>query len=309
MNDYPIIEVPEDAGHEDEPMGTKPKFWFRDREENYWLFKHPRPNTGEDWAEKVVCELAKVMGLPCAETELAKFQGTAGGVSQNFVRESDEMLLHGNELLFMNDPSYPRTAHYDAAVHTFDRVKRILSFKELRNPLRWTPPPHAQTPMHTFIGYLVLDAWVGNTDRHHENWGWIMKVTGDTASDWTVHLAPTFDHASSLGRELQDERRDTWVHELRITTYAAKGRSALYGNENDPRPLSTIDVVRRAAQSYPKATAGWLNIVACIQEERVDEIIAAIPDERMTSSAKRFATQLLSCNAETLSKLSEEMQR
>jgi serine/threonine protein kinase HipA of HipAB toxin-antitoxin module len=43
-----------------------------------------------------------------------------------------------------------------------------------------------------FLGYLMLDAWIANLDRHHENWGLVLT------KDITGHLAPSYDHASSL---------------------------------------------------------------------------------------------------------------
>jgi hypothetical protein len=46
----------------------------------------------------------------------------------------------------------------------------------------------------------MLDAWIGNGDRHHLNWGLVRnKLTPNIIE--TIHLAPTYDHASSLGRE------------------------------------------------------------------------------------------------------------
>ena len=53
---YPIIQVDPEWVLEDEDMGTKEKFWYRKPGdgENKWLFKHPRSNTGEHWAEKRV---------------------------------------------------------------------------------------------------------------------------------------------------------------------------------------------------------------------------------------------------------------
>ncbi len=56
---FQIIEVPADVPREQEQMGTKPKFWFQDEDQGYCLYKEARPNTGEDWAEKVAAEVEK----------------------------------------------------------------------------------------------------------------------------------------------------------------------------------------------------------------------------------------------------------
>src|SRR5690606_26529729 len=54
-----------------------------------------------------------------------------------------------------------------------------------------------------FAGYLTLDAWTANTDRHGENWGVLQADDGS----WT--LAPAFDHGSALGSGLTDLNRTT----------------------------------------------------------------------------------------------------
>ena len=42
-----------------EQLGSKPKFWFRlEGDEQPWLFKFTRENTGEDWSEKIASEVA-----------------------------------------------------------------------------------------------------------------------------------------------------------------------------------------------------------------------------------------------------------
>lgn len=48
---------------------------------------------------------------------------------------------------------------------------------------------------------MCFDAWIANTDRHAENWGIIAKSNNINV------LAPTFDQASSLGRNESDENR------------------------------------------------------------------------------------------------------
>jgi hypothetical protein len=76
-----------------------------------------------------------------------------------------------------------------------------------------------------FASYLVLDALIGNTDRHHMNWG----VLDDPGSPRV--LAPTFDHASSLGFLLSDEQRnlrlDTTDPRQTVEAYASRSEQLL----------------------------------------------------------------------------------
>ncbi|MEH2132796.1 MAG: hypothetical protein V7K86_19645 [Nostoc sp.] len=54
---FSIIEVPLDAPDADEDLGTKEKFWFRHQYLGRCLYKKARPNTGEDWAEKIAARV------------------------------------------------------------------------------------------------------------------------------------------------------------------------------------------------------------------------------------------------------------
>jgi hypothetical protein len=70
-----------------------------------WLFKRCRPHTGEDWAEKVAAEVAALLELPHALVELAEADGERGSICRDFAGHSD--LIHGNELLWQLDRTYP----------------------------------------------------------------------------------------------------------------------------------------------------------------------------------------------------------
>ncbi len=55
-----------------EPLGTKRKFWYIDDRDRRMLFKAEERGTGEDWAEKIACELCGLLGLPHVSYDLAK---------------------------------------------------------------------------------------------------------------------------------------------------------------------------------------------------------------------------------------------
>jgi hypothetical protein len=216
VNPYDVFEVPGTASERSEPMGSRTKFWFR-RDDNPWLFKATRPNHGEDWAEVLAAELAEALGLPHARYQLATWRGQQGVVTPTFQHEGflDESsssvsaeyfdLVHGNELLQRLDPTYPREGmrYVRTPKHTIAAVSEALESTRAGLPVDWTPPAGIENAPQVFAGYLLFDAWIGNTDRHHENWAVLLN-----RSDATVHLAPTFDHAASLGSHEADEARD-----------------------------------------------------------------------------------------------------
>jgi hypothetical protein len=94
-NEPSILEIDPKWRREIEDMGSKPKFWFRHQDE-MWLFKQARPNTGEHWAEKVASEIAELLGLPTHEVILASYEGEMGCAVRSFLREN-QILVHGNE--------------------------------------------------------------------------------------------------------------------------------------------------------------------------------------------------------------------
>ena len=106
-----------------------------------------------------------------------------------------------------------------------------------------------------FIGYLLFDALIGNTDRHHENWG-IIVVPED--GQFTFWLAPSFDHASSLGRDLTDSRRrerlTTRDTRGNVEAYAERGRSAFYSQDQSGRTMTGRGVVSSLLEMHPEPT-------------------------------------------------------
>ena len=56
---FEILEVPKNAEESIEQLGTKYKFWFHHPTLGRCLCKLGRPNTGEDWSEKVAAEFTE----------------------------------------------------------------------------------------------------------------------------------------------------------------------------------------------------------------------------------------------------------
>ena len=294
---YPIIEVLEQDAESVEQLGTKPKFWCREEHGQSYLFKESRPNTGEHWAEKVACELCSLIGIPHAQYDLASFNGKKGVVCYNFVPKGAG-LIHGNELLVERNAKYPVSQFHRVKEHTLELVMHTIGRTGAKPPYGWQPNEQVKRGTDVFAGYLMFDAWIANQDRHHENWGIIW--TGET-----VHLAPSYDHASSLGRNESDERREYRLTEkgrdgrLLIESYIENAHSAFYISDGSTR-LKTIDAFERAAKRNSSAAKFWLNQLKNISDNDVHTVFKNIPETEISDLATEFAETMLKLNKKRL---------
>ena len=298
---FPIIEVPADAARAEEAMGSKSKFWYNDTNFGDCLFKQSRPNTGEDWSEKVAAELCQLLGLPHATYELAIWNEKRGTISPNLLPDKTA-LVHGNEILAGLVSSYPKHEGYKVSQHTLSLVLTAASQSGIQLPPNWSPPPGIDNAVATFIGYLVLDAWIGNGDRHHENWGFVVPLPGGIPK-----LAPTYDHAACLGRELLDTRRQQRLAQNTVQAYAEKSRSAFFRQEGDSKPMLTFDVFAAVTRDYARSAALWLDQLAKISSEQTKTLLYRIPQSRISPIALEFAHQMLDINRDRLLCLREEL--
>jgi hypothetical protein len=301
---FQIFEVSLEAPEKQESLGTKEKFWFRHQQLGWCLYKKSRSKTaGEDWSEKIAAELCCLLKLPHAEYELATCNGEYGVISRSFLPENGNLLL-GNEILARIYPDYP-TDTKNLSPHTIERIFGAFDdLSEVLIPLKWEALGEIGKVHHVFVGYLLLDAWIGNSDRHHENWGFLEL-------DQKLYLAPTYDHASSLGRNESDEKRSARLRTrdkgYSVGAYADKCHSSFYDNIGKSKPIKTFESFAKAVKLYPKAAYVWLNILESVSQKNTLQLLQRIPENRISAIAIEFAQNILNHNRDKLLKLQEQL--
>jgi hypothetical protein len=294
---FRIVTVPDQAPSLMEQLGTKQKFWFRDEGGQRWLFKEGRPNAGDDWSEKVTSELCDLLGLPHVAYDLAEWRDRRGIVSCSFVSPRGA-LVHGNELLAKVVSDYPTTKFFRVSQHTVRRVLAILRNRRIRPPIGWPGFPAVRSALDVFVGYLMFDAWIANQDRHHENWALVVTPRG------AIHLAPSYDHASSLGsNETDGNRKDRLTTRDRrrsIERYVERALSAFYASPSSNKPLSTLAAFQEAGRISPKAAETWLERLRHVSSRDIALIFDQIPQDRITPVAIEFAQRMLELNHQRL---------
>lgn len=298
---YPVIELQTAWLLGDEQMGSKDKYWMQlPGDSNPWLFKYSRMSaeivTGEHWAEKIAAEIAALMGVPHARVELAMLDGHPGSLSQRFMQLSragvSVELEHGNALLAGYVTGYDRTKKNKQSDHTLSNILKVVE-------LLFPSSRERVLSMRQLAGYLVLDALILNTDRHHENWGVLRTVNPDHTV--TYEIAPSFDHASSLARNEPPEKLAHWLAESgRIERYMHGAHGGIYLEGNSAKGANPYTIAEKAMLEWPEYFAYWQDVLDKIEQQELERIVDRVPDSMMAIESKLFVKALL---ALTLTKL------
>ena len=313
---YPVVPIPTrfDAR---ENRGTRTKFWVQiEGGTDRWLFKIPRGNTGEHWAEKVAAELGCLVGIECAQVELARYvdedglehglhvpdreeaerrepPSWLGTICKSFIpdvqlEDEEYDLFHGWQVLQWVVEGYDTSLRFGQREHNIKNI--TFAMADLMGIITLNPMPHWDHVLEELVSYALLDGLIGNTDRHHENW---MIAAVAYSDDMRIQVMPSFDHASSLGRELTDDRRRNILESDGVLRYLKRGRGAVYVDSKHERALSPLRLARLLCRWNPRFTRRTLDRIGSVSDDEIRMVIQRVPSEFMSDIAKEFAWQVV----------------
>ncbi|EMK3382403.1 HipA domain-containing protein [Vibrio parahaemolyticus] len=309
--DYPIYEVYDQNFDDFEDMGTKSKFWFTDpTDSKQYLYKSTHTEDkngnhvirqGEDWAEKISCELARSLGIPHAIYDLATHNGQMGTRSLNFSEPGDK-LYFGNHLLERVEQNQNLEPKLGQESQEVSRVAFVMEKVVVKPPRSWENNGSIKSALDVFIGYLMFDCLISNQDRHNENWALVVNSEGK------ITLAPTFDHAASLGRNESDEKRERRLNPAQenqsVANYVLKSKSHFY---LDGKRLKTIEALIEFSKLSPAAALEWIERLEHLTNEQVISIVSRIPEHVMSDTAKQFCIAIIESNRKRIFDLKPEL--
>ncbi|NYE57206.1 HipA domain-containing protein [Carboxydothermus ferrireducens] len=276
--------------------GKIPKTWLVSPELNkYFLFKVPRQNTGEIWAEKIFSEVGKLVGIKTHNVYFAKrmsFDGSyiIGIICENIARKS-ENLIEAYELFSTEYNNFDKRndIRYNVS-NTLKIVKSQFSGIVERVDL--------ENILNDFFTMIIFDALMGYTDRHCENWGLLF-------SEGKISFAPLYDNGSCLGREFCSKINNcnTEIGCKKIlqklnspkdfSNYLIKAKSLILYDTCTPE--SHFNLIQKIVNSKngDRLIRIWENIIARISDEQIIDVINKIPEEIMCINQKNFAQKII----------------
>jgi len=174
-----------------------------------YLFKEPGGTRAQQiWSEVIAYELSRDLHLPVPPAFLAHGPGNgAPGVLIEF--------FYGHPL----DPEM-RFVH---AIERLQGLKFSIDFE--RGSLK---DNITLCRLHRVPGWrtwwartLAFDAIIGNTDRHTENWGFLVEP-GEKRPEYS--MAPAFDNGTSLGYIIREEQLANYTRPAELERLIKRGR-------------------------------------------------------------------------------------
>lgn len=246
---------------------------------------------GEDVAEKLGSEFARLIGVPAAPVQLAIRGGVRGALVED-VRLPDWELQAGQalmpEVVSDYDPDDP-----EQRGHNVGAIRAALE--------RFTAPPGSQLPddfraFDAFAGYLVLDALIAHGDRHDRNWAVLVPPPGVSQRE---ALCASFDHAASLGFTLSDPARAEYLRKGSVSEWAARGRASRFEHRRGSRWQTLVELAGSAVALCPAVTRTyWRERILSVDSDSVVGVVDAARD--LSDVTRRFTIDLIMVNRRRL---------
>ncbi|MEV7618812.1 HipA domain-containing protein [Microbacterium sp. NPDC089321] len=284
-----------------EPRGASEKVWLCEpggsstRPDGHWLFKPATVHANGtrqvgDWTEAVAADIAAHLAIPAAQAQLVVRDGAQGVLSRNvrpaeYDMESGRLAMLDRISVALRDSARDGTASIG---HSLANIRLTLD--------AYGPPPGASSwsvcsGYDVFVGYLVLDALIGNRDRHEQNWSVLRARSSRGPAD---SLAPAYDMEASLGFQLTDEaKRSRLANADSLAAFARKGLAQRFDGD---RKVTLVDFAARAVED---CTSEGVRRIATLVEEIATtdfEALLANRDGGVSEATRMFAGAVLMIN-------------
>ncbi|MED1508722.1 HIRAN domain-containing protein [Bacillus proteolyticus] len=282
--EYPIIdvnswEIVEEMGP---GAGDREKEWIKQVEtDRIAMFKVPREDRGEHWAEKLCSEIAQVIEFPCAKVDLAIRNDKVGCLSHFFVNSEEGYSHYDGGKFFPYDYDDETNKGYNIQL-----IYQVLSAENL---------------FEDFLFIVVFDALVGNGDRHQDNWG----ITRHDKKTETF-ISPLYDNSACLGRELSIVRVKEYLDsESEFLRYVFRSASKMGWEET--KKEKHFALIKRLYVLFPEQIAALINRLELLTDERIDEIVDALPLSVISLEHKLLVTKYIKKRRDILIRIGDNM--
>jgi len=235
------------------------------------------------WGEIIAYRFGSVIGVkvPPAHIGLSKIYeenvDTYAALIEWFYDENKDTYITGEQIMV-------------GLMKDFDTKKgRKHNFKRIRNFSKHI----IKEVLNCWASILTFDTLIGNTDRHQENWGLVLKNAKlNPKGSNEVYLSPAFDNGTALSYEILEQNIDLY-EEDKLERYL-KGKKAMHHMKwslDLIRQLNFYEFMKIFTVDFPQIKpiiAQHLSFSYQQVEEVLAPLVGAVSDPKYKLTRKRL---------------------
>lgn len=202
------------------------------------------------------------------------------------IKKSQQLLIEGVNIIQGKYPYYNKENLKD------DFSKQVYSVEMVKDALE------NENFFKYFLNVLIFDALIGNSDRHHSNWGILLQLYNENQQyevlgiSGKASFAPLYDNGSSLCAYVEESEIDSLMKDkMRFEALINTKSKAIIG-WNNVRPIRHFELVQNIKNTYYKQTI-----------KIVQKICENITEQSIENILEKFETNIISDKRKKLVKL------
>lgn len=275
--------------------GASEKEWLVNDKNEIGLFKFPKSEaTFEHFSEKIAHEIASKIGLASAVIDIGYYENRLGSISYLINDSSEEELIEGVTLISKNRVNYDMKNLQDIDTKEYYSFYMILEAIESYNI------------KNDFFKVVIFDYLIGNTDRHHSNWGILQSISDKKE----VKLSPIYDNGSSLccyikEEDIRNKKNDLqWFNAI----LESKSTSIIRIDKLKKKKPKHIEVIMYLKQKFYSETISFVKIIKDnLTESEIEEIIETYSYNVLSEERKDFLKKYLKEKVKKLLEIYNEL--
>jgi hypothetical protein len=256
-----------------------------------YLFKEPihwPKHEHQFWSEIVAYRIGSIMEVPVPPTFFAmKNPDTPGALIEWFYDYPGQRRRYVDGGIYMKrhvlDYDYKKGKQ-----HNFKTIAGFMRGLAIHGILD-------EDWLEHWAKVLTFDAIIGNTDRHHNNWGLIWDYETVMTGSSVVN-SPAFDNGTSLGYEILEEDIDKFQDINKMMKYIERGRHHMRWALIESQRLSHLDMVIKIIKRFPSSVdkiIGCLLFSSVDLKERVYELCSFDSPVTFTEKRAKFIVDIV----------------
>jgi hypothetical protein len=245
------------------------------------------------WAELIAYQIGLLLEIdvPPAHAAYDSMTGECGSLSEWFYTPDEEVFYAAGYFFYRE-------------IRNFDKDKgtqhNLLTAQQLS--MRFV----GDNQIFDFWSMLMFDAVIGNTDRHQDNWGYLITSSPNTKSvarrkgeqyGLRLKFAPWFDNGTSLGYQILERKFSQW-DATRLDNFIKKGTHHIRWAPDNLTQVGHLESMDFISKYNPKVRSLLLRKLKQFNVSLFEDLISQLVDlpmpahARLTQSRANFVIRL-----------------